>query len=75
MDTQGHLVWDVPAGRWTVMRFVRTSTGQNTRPSPVPGLGFESDKFSSAALDAHFDTFVGALLAPSDRVTTRPAAD
>ena len=44
------------------MRFVRTSTGQNTRPAPQPGLGFESDKFDPAALDAHFEAFVGSLL-------------
>jgi len=25
-------------------------------------LGLESDKFDKAALDAHFDTFIGALL-------------
>ena len=62
MDAQGRLAWDVPAGRWTVLRFVRTSTGQNTRPAPAPGLGFESDKFDPAALDAHFEAFVGSLL-------------
>jgi hypothetical protein len=62
MDAQGRLVWDVPAGRWTVMRFVRTCTGQNTRPAPAPGLGFECDKLDPAALDAHFDAFVGSLL-------------
>lgn len=62
MDAQGRLVWEVPAGRWTIMRFVRTSTGQNTRPAPVPGLGFESDKFDPSALDAHFEAFVGSLL-------------
>ncbi|MCX6635608.1 MAG: glycosyl hydrolase, partial [Acidobacteria bacterium] len=38
----GRLVWEVPAGNWTIMRFGRTITGQTTRPSPVPGLGFES---------------------------------
>jgi len=44
------------------MRFGRTTTGQTTRPAPVPGLGFESDKFDRAALDAHFDAFIGTLL-------------
>jgi len=58
----GRLVWDVPAGDWTIMRFGRTITGQTTRPAPVPGLGFESDKFDKAALDAHFESFVGTLL-------------
>ena len=60
--TGGRLVWDVPPGRWTIMRFGRTITGQTTRPAPVPGLGFETDKFDRAAVDAHFESFIGALL-------------
>jgi hypothetical protein len=74
MDAQGRLAWDVPAGRWTVMRFVRTSTGQNTRPAPAPGLGFESDKFDKAALEAHFDAFVGSLLRAIGPRESPPAA-
>jgi hypothetical protein len=56
------LVWDVPPGRWTILRFGRTTTGANTRPAPVPGLGLECDKLDAAAFDAHYDDFVGALL-------------
>ena len=62
MDADGRLVWNVPAGQWTILRFGRTSTGANTRPAPAPGLGLECDKFDPAALDAHFDAFIGALL-------------
>jgi hypothetical protein len=62
LSSNGRLVWDVPAGNWTIMRFGRTITGQTTRPAPVPGLGFESDKFDKRALDAHFESFVGNLL-------------
>ncbi len=62
LDADGRLAWDVPEGKWTILRFGRTSTGANTRPAPVPGLGLECDKFDKAALDAHFDAFVGALL-------------
>ena len=62
LSAEGRLVWDVPEGRWTVLRFGMTSTGANSRPAPVPGLGLECDKFDKAALDAHFDNFVGALL-------------
>ena len=58
----GRLVWDAPPGKWTILRFGRTSTGANTRPAPRAGLGLECDKFSAAALDAHFDAFVGKLL-------------
>ncbi len=58
----GRLFWDVPAGNWTIMRFGRTTTGQTTRPAPAAGLGFESDKFSRAALDAHFHAYEDPLL-------------
>jgi hypothetical protein len=58
----GRLTWEVPPGNWTILRFGRRNTGANTRPAPQPGLGLESDKFDSAALDAHFDAFVGRLL-------------
>jgi len=62
LAADGRLTWDVPAGRWTILRFGRTTTGANTRPAPVPGLGLECDKLDAAAFDAHYDAFVGALL-------------
>ncbi|MGD0901154.1 MAG: glycosyl hydrolase, partial [Thermoguttaceae bacterium] len=62
LDASGRLAWDVPEGKWTILRFGRTSNGAGTRPAPLPGLGLESDKFDKAALDAHFDAFIGALL-------------
>ena len=62
MAADGRLTWDVPPGEWTILRFVRTATGQITRPAPAPGLGFETDKFDPAAIDAHFEKFIGPLL-------------
>jgi len=62
LAADGRLAWDVPDGRWTVLRFGRTTNGANTRPAPVPGLGLECDKFDKAALDSHFDAFVTTLL-------------
>lgn len=62
LGPDGRLVWDVPQGSWTILRLGRTLTGQITRPAPQPGLGFESDKFDPAALDAHFESFVSQLL-------------
>jgi len=58
----GVLTWTAPAGRWTVLRFGRTLTGQTTRPSPQPGLGLESDKFSPDAIDAHVSAYIDRLL-------------
>jgi hypothetical protein len=62
LDADGRLSWAAPAGKWTILRFGRTSTGANTRPAPAPGLGLECDKFDKAALDAHFEQFAGTLL-------------
>jgi hypothetical protein len=62
LKTDGRLKWSVPPGKWTVLRFGRRNTGANTRPAPLPGLGFESDKFDKDALDSHFHNFIGKLL-------------
>ncbi len=62
MKPDGSLSWQVPAGRWTILRFGRRNNGANTRPAPIPGLGFECDKFDAAALDAHFQEYIGKLL-------------
>ncbi|MBE0536479.1 MAG: hypothetical protein IH624_12500 [Phycisphaerae bacterium] len=56
------LQWNVPAGDWTILRFGTRNNGATTRPAPMPGLGFECDKFDRAALDAHFEAYVGNLL-------------
>ena len=62
MTPDGRLTWDVPPGEWTILRFVRTPTGQTTRPAPAPGLGFETSKFDPAAIDDHLEQYVGSLL-------------
>jgi len=63
LKADGTLDWQIPSGSWTVMRFVSRNNGASTRPAPEPGIGFECDKFDAAALDAHFDAYVGRLLA------------
>ncbi len=70
----GRLAWDVPKGKWTIVRFARTSTGANTRPAPVPGLGLECDKLDTAALDAHYGAFIGTLLRETGHRKRTPGA-
>ncbi|NIA31728.1 MAG: glycosyl hydrolase, partial [Actinobacteria bacterium] len=62
LQADGRLEWDVPPGRWTIMRFGMRNNGAVTRPAPVPGLGFEVNKFDAADFDAHFNAFIGKLL-------------
>lgn len=61
LQADGSLTWDVPQGKWTVMRFGSRNNGAITRPAPHPGLGFEADKFDTVAMKAHLDQFTGKL--------------
>ena len=54
--------WHVPAGNWVILRLGYTPTGVNNHPAPAEGTGLECDKFSKAALDAHWDGFMQKIL-------------
>jgi hypothetical protein len=58
----GRLEWDVPAGKWTVLRFGYTPTGRKNHPAPAEATGLECDKFSREALDAHWAGFMQKVL-------------
>ena len=61
IDEQGRLEWNVPPGKWTIMRFVCANTGAPLRlPSPNSG-GLAIDHFNSEATRAHFDYMIGLL--------------
>lgn len=62
LKEDGLLDWDVPKGKWTVMRFGSRNNGAVTRPAPLPGVGLEADKFDTTALNIHLDKFTGELL-------------
>ncbi|MFH0761361.1 MAG: glycosyl hydrolase [Bacteroidota bacterium] len=66
MNPDGTLNWEAPPGKWTIIRFGTRNNGAVTRPAPVPGLGFEADKFDTAAFDAHYDAYIGKLIRKSD---------
>jgi hypothetical protein len=65
MDSTGHLVWNVPAGPWTILRLGHTTTGTDNHPAPEGGRGLESDKLSREATDAMFAGLMGRLIADS----------
>ncbi|WP_106829573.1 glycosyl hydrolase [Parabacteroides pacaensis] len=62
MQSDSLLVWNVPKGDWTILRMGMAGNGAITRPAPLPGLGFECDKFSKKHLLSHFDKFANKLL-------------
>ena len=62
LDKDGRATWDVPAGRWTLMRFGYTPTGKDNHPAPVEGRGLECDKLSKEAVGEHFAGLMGKLI-------------
>jgi hypothetical protein len=62
LNADGTLLWQAPPGKWVVMRFGRRNNGAATRPAPLPGLGFECDKFDTTAFNDHLKEFTGSLL-------------
>jgi len=54
MDGSGTLTWEVPEGRWLVLRFGYTPTGKTNHPAPEEGCGLECDKLSREAAEFHW---------------------
>ena len=61
LKADGTLAWKVPPGNWTIMRLGSRNNGAVTRPAPLPGVGFEADKFDTTAINAHMANFTGKL--------------
>jgi hypothetical protein len=58
----GRLVWEVPAGDWTLLRIGHTPTGAINRPAPEAGRGLEVDKLSREAFNAFWAGGVAPVL-------------
>ena len=71
MDKDGRLVWDVPPGQWTVLRFGHTSTGVENLPSPASGRGLECDKLSKQGIEANFAGMMGKLIVDAGPLASR----
>lgn len=70
MTADGTVLWTVPEGQWRIIRMGMRNNGAVSRPAPIPGLGFECDKFDSTAFRKHFFNSFGKLLpeiAPSPK--------
>jgi hypothetical protein len=65
LDQNGNLSWDVPKGKWTIMRFGYSLTGSKNRPAVPAGSGYETDKLSKehtlAYLQGYIDPIKSAL--------------
>ncbi len=65
----GRLTWDVPPGKWTILRFGHGPTGATNHPAPSAGMGYECDKLSKEAVEIHFNKFLGDILSLAGPLT------
>ena len=57
----GTLDWQVPAGRWTVLRIGYSLTGTKNHPASPEATGFEVDKLSRAHVSSYFQQYTGQI--------------
>jgi hypothetical protein len=62
MNTDGTLNWNVPEGKWTIMRFGYSLTGAKNRPAVPAGLGYEVDKLSKKHTQSYLQGYTAPLL-------------
>ena len=61
LNEKGLLSWNVPAGRWIILRMGHTSTG-HTNYIGGAGLGLECDKLNPDAVRIQFDHWAGEII-------------
>ena len=54
MDKDGTLTWDVPPGKWTILRLGYSLTGSQNRAGTAAGLGLEVDKLNRKDVESYF---------------------
>ena len=62
MTTDGKLTWDVPTGKWTILRMGYTPTGAINAPAPSEATGLECDKFSKEGIEASWAGMMGPVI-------------
>lgn len=61
MEKEGMLRWEVPPGRWTILRLGYSLTGAKNRPAVPAGLGYEVDKLSPKHMEAYLRGYTDPL--------------
>jgi len=58
----GIIHWNVPQGRWHIVRFAAVLTGSRTKHGRSNLLGYECDKLSSEAAELHWDSYAQPII-------------
>lgn len=65
MTESGDLEWEVPPGRWTILRLGRMPVGRNIPSARPEALGLEADRLSPNMVERHFEAFLKPLIPPA----------
>jgi hypothetical protein len=61
LRADGTLDWDVPDGKWTILRMGYSLTGAMNRPATPAGSGYEVDKLCAKYVREYFDGYMGPI--------------
>ena len=61
MAKDGSLTWDVPAGRWAILRLGYSLTGHKNGPASREATGYEVDKLSAKHVRSYMDGYLGPV--------------
>jgi hypothetical protein len=61
LGVDGVLRWQAPPGRWRVLRFGASLTGQTNGPASPEATGLEVDKLDAEPVRRYFDTYLGLV--------------
>lgn len=61
MNEDGSLDWNMPKGKWTIMRFGYALTGAKNRPAIPAALGYEVDKLNPQHVVAYMNGYTEPL--------------
>lgn len=67
MSADGRLQWDVPPGKWRILRIGYTTNGRVNAPASTEGRGLECDKLDPKSVRFHLENYVGRIAARPDR--------
>ncbi len=62
LSADGTLTWDVPEGKWIILRTGMTPTGTTNAPASPETTGYEVDKMSKKHIEKHFNSYMGEIL-------------
>ncbi|HYW48019.1 MAG TPA: glycosyl hydrolase [Bryobacteraceae bacterium] len=61
MAKDGSLNWDIPSGRWTILRMGYSLTGSKNRPAVPAASGYEVDKLSRKYVETYFHGYLDPI--------------